>query len=736
MSCNNNNNTKRTNIRRRSNIHSISTSASSSILASCYTILLLLQLVLLQQFTTASVNAIPSISVDKTCYDSSGIGSSDILVSFGDIVDTEGVWIGLYESNRIVDAAVSRTSSNGPPTLPILPSHDDPAQPLRQWVLTCGLFDGCPEPWLTRGQVSLSAIGQPSGSYVVIVSGDARNPLQAQAISVPFNIIDEATGETCPSAATTGGDRNSDLTLGGGTDGVGIGGSVTLPLDDLTFPTPVPPTPFPTTTSPTTPVPTPAPTQQRSSSAAPKFIVEDPFAFTVVEQTWINIRRLISGNQDLLGMFLRLSFHDCVGGCDGCVDLTDPDNKGLDFPIELLDQVVASLPPNSFITRADVWAMAAMAANQMSAPPDRNMDFVSLNNFQWFGRPTCEMKAAAEGRTTCGTNFNGNTATCTSTTGPHVPLCHGTAGTQEVLKFFEDSFGFNAQQVTAIMGAHSVGRMNRQNSGFTGTWDLSQHALDMGYWLELVAGPDFELRTIPNNDVPGVPDRLLWRAVIADPNVNVNMLNSDIALVRNIPSVDEVSCNFFDCDRNTPFRPHIDRYVNDFTQFLFEYRDVMNLMVDFGNNKPLQCPGGRICSYTGVASRPAEELSLAVPQSSGPASLSLDKSCYTPGVDSRTIVSFSQLPIPLDGVWIGIYNRQDLFQDDFTQLPALETNLLIKWILTCGRSDTCDFVGWPTQGTVELLINDLPPGDYMVVASGFGGSTAGQAGAAFQIGGC
>ena len=129
-------------------------------------------------------------------------------------------------------------------------------------------------------------------------------------------------------------------------------------------------------------------------------------------------------------------------------------------------------------------------------------------------------------------------------------------------------------------------------------------------------------------------------------------------------------------------------------------------------------------------------MSLNLPLSSGPASLSPDKSCYTPGIDSITTVSFSQLVQPLEGVWIGIYNRQDLFQDDFTQLPAFETNLLIKWILSCGRLDTCDFVGWPSQGTVELRIDDLPSGDYMVVASGHGGSTNGQAGAAFQIGGC
>jgi hypothetical protein len=284
--------------------------------------------------------------------------------------------------------------------------------------------------------------------------------------------------------------------------------------------------------------------------------------------------------------------------------------------------------------------------------------------------------------------------------------------------------------------------MNRQNSGQTGQWDLSPHSLDVGYWIELAAGPDFVLHTIPNSDIQNMPDKMQWRAVIGDPNVNVQMLNADIALVRNIPNVEEVNCRFFDCSNDTPFRPHVDRYLNDFTAFLFEYRDVMNLLIDFGNTKPIQCPGGQVCSFTGAPAvgTNAETVSLTVPDrssgSGGPASISIDKVCYTPGVDNTAIVSFSQLVPPARGVWLGIFNRQDLFQDDFTQLPAFEANVLLKWILTCGQFDTCDMVGWPTQGTVELSIHDLPPGDYMVVASGEGGSVNGQAGAAFQIGSC
>jgi hypothetical protein len=41
----------------------------------------------------------------------------------------------------------------------------------------------------------------------------------------------------------------------------------------------------------------------------------------------------------LVAKLLRLSLHDCVDGCDGCVDLANHDNFGFDIPIDALDQV-------------------------------------------------------------------------------------------------------------------------------------------------------------------------------------------------------------------------------------------------------------------------------------------------------------------------------------------------------------------------------------------------------------
>ena len=32
--------------------------------------------------------------------------------------------------------------------------------------------------------------------------------------------------------------------------------------------------------------------------------------------------------EDYAPGFIRLAFHDCIGGCNGCIDLLNPSNKG------------------------------------------------------------------------------------------------------------------------------------------------------------------------------------------------------------------------------------------------------------------------------------------------------------------------------------------------------------------------------------------------------------------------
>ena len=67
--------------------------------------------------------------------------------------------------------------------------------------------------------------------------------------------------------------------------------------------------------------------------------------------------------------FVRLGFHDCVGGCDGCID-SGADNNGLDIPIYALQHIVDEA---NELSRADVWAAGA------SQDPDRRNTHIDFS---------------------------------------------------------------------------------------------------------------------------------------------------------------------------------------------------------------------------------------------------------------------------------------------------------------------------------------------------------------------
>lgn len=74
---------------------------------------------------------------------------------------------------------------------------------------------------------------------------------------------------------------------------------------------------------------------------------------------------------DLLPKIVRLSFHDCVGGCDGDIGLDRHGNEGLDVPINALQTAYAANFQKRGISRADFWAAAGSLALMRAAFRDR-----------------------------------------------------------------------------------------------------------------------------------------------------------------------------------------------------------------------------------------------------------------------------------------------------------------------------------------------------------------------------
>jgi hypothetical protein len=285
------------------------------------------------------------------------------------------------------------------------------------------------------------------------------------------------------------------------------------------------------------------------------FVVTDPTsAVALVRQEIVD---LIAATTEvkLAPKFIRLGFHDCVpddqlnGGCDGCVDLSNADNAGLDIPIDALRPIVDTYASPAYgLSRADIWAMAALVASEVS---QNDISFP----MEYIGRVDCE-----KAHDIC-YKENESEQPCQENRGPRRPLPGPDMTTSQLLHWFATTFNFSAKETTAIMGAHSIGGAHRENSGFDGAagWVNNPDRLSNGYYNMICAPPDregaindfeaamfapaWDLEFIDNSDTDfGTPDRHQWfhqKDATRDDAGEINleklvMLNSDIALVRDL----------------------------------------------------------------------------------------------------------------------------------------------------------------------------------------------------------
>ena len=146
---------------------------------------------------------------------------------------------------------------------------------------------------------------------------------------------------------------------------------------------------------------------------------------------------------------LRLTFHDCVGGCDGCINIDNPHNAGLQDAIDGMEGM-----PGSEDFDGD-WEEAIA-------------NFVSPFSTFKYGREDCE--------------------TAPYTTDVHeFPTAH--FNHEEVFDFFAKDFGFDENQTVIIMGGHTYGSMKLANSGYHGPWVLQdgREIFDNAYFVNLIA---------------------------------------------------------------------------------------------------------------------------------------------------------------------------------------------------------------------------------------------------------
>lgn len=160
------------------------------------------------------------------------------------------------------------------------------------------------------------------------------------------------------------------------------------------------------------------------------------------------ISSLIKDSFQFLPKALRLGFHDCVGGCNGCVNLELPANNGLKVITDALDEVYYGNKFYYIVSKADFWALSAVMAVELGllANDDTSSCPMTCFNLKW-GR---------QDQTDCSRDNNQFPS----------PKMNG----DTMFKYFQDEFGFSRYEVTALLGAHTLGGAAQKHSGYEGVW--------------------------------------------------------------------------------------------------------------------------------------------------------------------------------------------------------------------------------------------------------------------------
>lgn len=265
--------------------------------------------------------------------------------------------------------------------------------------------------------------------------------------------------------------------------------------------------------------------------------------------------------------------------------MTNIRNTGLDEPINALAPIVTKY--KALLSRADIWALAAMVGSQVSQPEDAT--FKVNFDFTEFGRIDCEKQQSV-----C-LDQAGVSHGCSATRGPHREIPSPKINTHELFAFFRNNFGFNTSETVAIMGGHTIGELSRNDSGIDGPngFVTRNRILDNEYYTELVGdvgnlvqgAPIWKQHFEDNSDLEKFDDIYVWRRL--PPALNgsfIVMTDADIAIVRDLskqnlnPQTGQVNCQFVNKAGSQPTCPQLNGALDEAARYKFSNR---SWLIDF-----------------------------------------------------------------------------------------------------------------------------------------------------------
>jgi len=287
-------------------------------------------------------------------------------------------------------------------------------------------------------------------------------------------------------------------------------------------------------------------------------------ALTAADLTVIQrgVRTVVAGAN--VSTMVRLAFHDCVGGCNGCININNPDNNGLKPLAAGLDAVYVANNFSRLLSRADFWAYAAIFAVQNSVAsanancrtascvvPDPGLVFK-------YGRKDCPTAPFGGNETLPSSNLN----------------------YKGMMDYFAKEFNFTSAEVVALMGVHTLGEARTNNSGFFGKWWLTVPNQMNNAFYQILRNSSMTW-TQRNISPAGSTPHYQWNGVSSRPPGF--MLNTDMALYKDVQldSAGLSSCTFSTCPA-APTAALVDTYANSLSAWVGDFGRVFTKMLAHG----------------------------------------------------------------------------------------------------------------------------------------------------------
>ncbi|XP_067949960.1 putative ascorbate peroxidase [Watersipora subatra] len=261
--------------------------------------------------------------------------------------------------------------------------------------------------------------------------------------------------------------------------------------------------------------------------------------------------------ENMIAGLVRLIFHDCVGGCNGCINLELVDNggdfanRGLARYIDRLDARFEDARNAGIESRADYWALCAAEALRHGRAKVNNA--APLIVPMRYGRADC----------------NSDSPSTSDTSHAHL-FPNAKLGFNHVVGWCATTFGMTQTECVALLGAHTLGRAEGRFSGYQGPWVQNEDALDNQYYIDLRDQLWSQVNVAASGQTPR------WQYATGGGGIGqLMMLNIDMCLLKDIQvEPDGEGPQTLDGVSNSPTAAVVERYANNDYLWIRDFEQV------------------------------------------------------------------------------------------------------------------------------------------------------------------